>query len=335
MRQPRIRFISGQFLTAALLLAALLAAPVRTSAGSLSTSVIGMFPKQVGEFAYADLKAARKFAWFPQLRDQLLPSRFQQFEQFLRSAGVDPDTQVDELAWGGIGGITGGKVTGEEVVGVALGTFDPSSSEDHFKQQKLPMFDVHGYHLYAFGSGSGANDILFTFIDSNTAAFGHRPALEKLIDVRTGAAESLLTNDLLFPLINEANGSGVIWAVLDQSYARLGMQQLVPQAGQFPQAAAIINRIRAMTISVDADSGIDAHLQAVCSSTDDANLLAAALQAGLMYRRYQEAQDHPDLAGALDQVQVAPSGDRLKVDAPVSQDQIQSLIRTKTFAVHM
>ena len=221
------------------------------------------------------------------------------------------------------------------VFGVALGTFDPSSSEDHFKQQKLPMFDVHGYHLYAFGSGSGANDILFTFIDSNTAAFGHRPALEKLIDVRTGAAESLLTNDLLFPLINEANGSGVIWAVLDQSYARLGMQQLVPQAGQFPQAAAIINRIRAMTISVDADSGIDAHFQAVCSSTDDANLLAAALQAGLMYRRYQEAQDHPDLAGALDQVQVAPSGDRLKVDAPVSQDQIQSLIRTKTFAVHM
>jgi len=131
------------------------------------------------------------------------------------------------------------------------------------------------------------------------------------------------------------NGSGVIWAVLDQTYAHMGMQQLIPQASQFPQAATIISRISAMTILIEADSGIDAHFQAVCSSTDDANLLAAALQAGLMYRRYQEAQDHPDLAGALDEVRVAPSGDRLKVDAPVSQDQLLSLIRTHAFSSPM
>lgn len=332
MRQPVRRFIEISILMAGLFLCALAIAPQRASAGSLSTSIIGMFPKQVGEFAYADLKSARKFSWYPQLREQLLPSRFRDFEKFLVSAGVDPNTQVDELAWGGINGSKG---AAEEVVGVALGAFNPSSSEDRFKQQKLPMFDVHGYHLYAFGSGLAAGDILFTFIDSNTAAFGHRGALEKLIDVRTGVAESMLTNDQLFPLINEANGTGIIWGVLDKTYAHLAMQQLIPEASQFPQAATIINRIRAMTISIEADSGIDAHFQAVCSSTDDANLLAAGMQAALMMRRYQEAQQHPDLAGALDQVRVAPSGDRLKVEAPVSQDQLLSLIRTRTFAVPM
>jgi hypothetical protein len=93
--------------------------------------------------------------------------------------------------------------------------------------------------------------------------------------------------------------------------------------------------MRAMTISVAADSGIDAQFEAVCSSTDDANLLAAALQAGVMYRRYQEAQDHPDLASALDQVRVTPSGDHLKIDAPVTQDQLLGLIRTRAFAVPM
>jgi hypothetical protein len=328
MRKPIHRFIAIRYFIAAILLAAFVCAPQRASAGSLSTSVVGMFPKQVGEFAYADLKSARKFPWFPQLRDQLLPSKFRQFEQFLVTAGVDPNSQVDELAWGGIVS----KATGEQVVGVALGTFNPSSSEDRFKQQKLPMFDVHGYHLYAFGSGASAGDLFFMFIDSNTAAFGHRSALEKLIDVRTGVSESLLTNDLLFPLINEANGSGIIWAVLDQNYAHLAMQQLIPQASQFPQAAAIIARIKAMTIGVNADNGVDTRFQAVCNSTDDANLLAAALQAGLMYRRYQESQDHPDLAGALDQVRVSPSGDRLKVEAPVTQDQLLALIRTKAFA---
>lgn len=332
MRKQMRRFGTIAILTGGLLLAVLTGAPQRSYAGALSTGIIGMFPKQVGEFAYADLKSARQYSWFPQLREQLLPSRFRQFEQFLTSAGVDPNAQVDELAWGAI---TDAKGSSEEVVGVALGSFDPSSSEARFKQQKLPMFDVHGYHLYAFGSGSGSGDILFTFIDSNTAAFGHRKALEELVDVRTGAAESLLTNDQLFPLINEANGSGVIWSVLDKTYAHMAMQQLIPQASQFPQAAAIINRISAMTISAEADHGIDAHFQAVCASTDDANLLAAALQAGLMYRRYQEAQGNPDLAGALDQVRVAPSGDRLKVDAPVSQDQLLGLIRSRALAVSM
>jgi hypothetical protein len=332
MRQPNRRLMALSFWAVGLLFAARISTSPGASAGSVSPTITGMFPKQVGEFAYADLKSARQYPWFPQLREQLMPDRFREFEGFLTSAGVDPNSQVDELAWGIIAPSESG---GEEVVGVALGAFNPSSSEDRFKQQKLPMLDVHGYHLYAFGGGTGASDILFMFIDSNTAAFGHRAALEELIDVRMGVTDSLLMNDQLFPLINEANGSGVIWAVLDQHYTNVAVEQLLPQANQFPQAAKIISRLRAMIISVEADSGVDAHFQAVCDSPDDANLLAVALQASLLYRRHLEAKTHPELAGALDEVNVAPSGDRLVVEAPLSQDQLLSLIQTHAFAMPM
>jgi hypothetical protein len=332
VRQPNIRTFILTVLAAGSLLAILTAVPPRSSAGSVSTGVIGMFPKQVGEFAYIDMKTARKFPWFAQLREQMLPSRFREFEQFLTSAGIDPNTTVEEMAWAGL---PVSKSGGEEIVGVALGSFNPSSTEDRFKQQKLPFVTVSGYHLYAFGSGTGSGDILFTFIDSNTAAFGHRSALEELINVRMGGAQGLMTNDKMFPLINEANGSGIVWAVLDDSYTHLAMQQLLPQASQFPQASTIINRLHAMKIGVEADSGINVHFQAVCDSTDDANLLAAALQAGLMYRSYQEAQSNPDMARVLGQIHVTPAGDRLKVDAPFSQDQLGALIRSKTFAVPM
>lgn len=327
-----IRRFTVTILTAGFFVLAAAAIPKTSFAGSLSTEVIGMFPENVGEFAYADMKSARQYSWFPQLREQLLPSRFRQFEQFLISAGVDPNTQVDELAWAAI---RTPKTGSEQIMGVALGSFTPSSSEDRFKQQKLPMITIDGYHLYAYGSGAGPNDILFTFIDANTAAFGPRTALQQLIDVRNGAAQSLLDNAQLSPLIGEANGNGIIWAVLDKSYTHLAIHQLIPQAAQFPQAAPIINRMQAMTIDIQADSGVDAQFQAVCSSPADANLLAAGLQGALMLRRYQEAQANPDLANALDQVHVTPSGDRLKVDAPVSQDQLLSLIRTRAFAVPM
>lgn len=329
MKHSTIRSAIFAALAAALLLSTVSIAPKRAAAGTLSTAIIGMFPKNVGEFAYADLKAARKFPWFSQLSDQVLPPRFKQFEQFLGTSGVDPNSQVEEIAWANI---TSGK--GDDTVGIALGQFDPSASETKLKAQKVPVFEVQGFHLYAFGSGAAAGDILFVFFDANTAAFGNRSVLEHLINVRMGGEETLLTGKL-FPLISEANGNGIIWAILDKDHTHLAMQQLVPQASQFPQASAIIERMHAMIININADDGVDAHFQAVCDSVDDANLLSAAMQAGLMYRRYQEAQTNPALAKTIDQVRVTPSGDRLKVDAPVSQEQLMSLIQTKAFAAPM
>jgi hypothetical protein len=108
-----------------------------------------------------------------------------------------------------------------------------------------------------------------------------------------GSGESLLTNDALFPLISEANGGGIFWVALDKSNAHFAMQQLVPQATQFRQAAAVINRVDAIMIQVDADNGMDARFQVVCDSVADANLLGGALQAGVMFRRYEDANHSP------------------------------------------
>jgi len=332
-----------RILCAAILLLAISLTPAASRAGTLGTDTIGLFPKDVGEFAYADLKKARQFKWFPQLKEQMLPVRFRQFEQFLVSAGIDPNTQVEELAWalvpvtmttGDTSGNTG-VPTGEKIVGVALGQFNPATAETFFQAQKLPTFKVRGYTLFAFGSGTGQNDLFFFFLDSNTAAFGHRSELEKLIEVRFGGEEGLLRNDRFFPLINEANGHGVVWAVLNPAYARLAMQQLVPETAQFPQAAQLISKIQALVINVEASSGLDARFQAVCSTPDDANTFAALLQAGLLYRRYQERTANPDLAQLLDSARIVPRGDRLDVRFTLTDEQMLSLIRHNTFQVKM
>lgn len=314
-----------------ILLAALLC-PAASHAGTLSTSVIGLFPKDVNEFAYADLKAARKFKWFPQLKEQMLPSRFRQFEQFLVSAGIDPDTQVEELAWA-LRAPSG--ESGEMVVGVALGQFQPSSAEEYFKAQKLPLTKHRGFVLFSFGSGVGPNDIFFFFLDSNTAAFGHRSVLEQLIEVRYGGEESVLRNDQLFPLINDTNGRGLVWAVLDPVYTRIGMNQMVPEAAQFPEANNLFSKIRALTIRIEADRNVDANFQAVCGTPDEANVFAALLQAGLLYRRQQEIQGNPEFAKVLEDVRVTPSGDRLDVRMSLTEETLLALIRRATFAVKM
>src|SRR6202521_3193617 len=274
---PRSAAFRG--VAACLLCATILFAPKPARAGRLGADVIALFPKDVGEFAYADLKKARTLKWFPQLQEQMLPDRFRQFEKFLASAGVDPNSQVEELAWGlvaeGVTSKTEGTgssavPTGEQIVGVALGSYNPDSTEAYFKRQKLPTFKARNYTLYAFGTGAGPSDLFFLFIDSSTAAFGHRSVLEKMIEVRFGAEEGLLRNYKFFQLINEANGSGVVWAVLDPAYTRLAMQQLAPEVEQFPEAAKLVTRMQNMIINVNASSGIDGKFQAICGSPEDA-----------------------------------------------------------------
>src|SRR5258708_25111605 len=71
-----------------------------SSAQRVGADTIGLFPKNIGEFAYANLKQARSQKWFPQLQEQMLPERFRQFEKFLASAGSGTQFEVEEVRVG-------------------------------------------------------------------------------------------------------------------------------------------------------------------------------------------------------------------------------------------
>jgi hypothetical protein len=330
-----------KFIWIAALIAISSVLPRAARAGSLGSDILSMFPKESGELAYANLKEARAFPWFNQLKEQMLPAKFREFETFLSSAGVDPNTQVTELAWALVPSKStadsgGGSVpSSDQIVGIALGQFQPASAEAYFTSKKLPIVKIRTFSLFAFGGGSGPNDLFFFFIDSNTAAFGQRQQLEKMIGVRYGEGQGLYANTDFSALVDSANGSGTVWAVLNPAYTRLAMQQLVPETAQFPAAAQLTSKLKAMTISVKGGSGVDAKFEAVCGSADDANTFAALLTAGLMYRKYQVGNTNPDLGALLDSAQVAPAGDRLDVKLTLSDDQMQSLIKRNTFVVTM
>lgn len=340
----RERLAARGLLAAGFLLAVAMAMPKPAQAGRLGADMIGLFPKNVGEFGYADLKKARTLKWYPQLQEQLLPDRFRQFEKFLASTGNDPNTSVNEIAWALVAeGMTAkteatgsdAVPSGEEVVGIAIGNFNQDAADAYFKAQKLPTSKIHGYTLYAFGTGTGATDLFFFFIDPSTAAYGHRSILEKMIAVRFGDEDGLLRNDKFFKLVNEANTGSDVWVVTNPAYTRLAIQQLAPEVGQFPEAAKLVTRMQNTIINVNAGSDLEAKIQAVCGTTDDANTLGQLLQAGLLLKKYQTQKENPDLAGLLDQVHVTPGGDRVTLQMSLSDDQMASLIKRNTFSFKM
>jgi len=317
----------------ALLAVLVLVSPRSAQAGRLGLDLIALFPKDLGDFAYVNLKEARNEKWFAALQTQLLPEQLLQIRNFLLSARIDPDQRVNELAWGFIpastfpAGAGSFAPVGEQIVGLALGQYDPDSSEAYLTQKKVNTFRTHGCTLFALESSAGPNDLFLTFLDSGTMAFGHRVALEKMLEVRSGMGGSLSENQELFPLIDEANGTGAFWAVLDSAYSKLAMNQLAPEVSQIARSSKLLDRIRNLVLRVNRDNGINGQFQMVLRSTDDANLFGELLQAALLYERYK---NKAAFSNALDRAQIFPSGDRVTLRIALDENEVSSLMNDQS-----
>jgi hypothetical protein len=323
----------------AVLLASALSPVAR--AGSLTTEVVGIFPRDAVEFAFADLRQARSLAWFPQLQRQVLPDQLRQFEQLLASPGMARDSRIEELAWAVVpSGLQpqpsegNGAQNGDETFIVALGQFSPESTNAYFKAQKRTVVEVRNYFLYSMSGSSGDGGLFFCFVDSTVAVLGGLKQLERVIGILHGEEPSLLSNSDLAPLISQADRHSVIWGVLSAPGAQKEMKELLPLVEEFPQAQQLLSKVRAFTLEIDAGAGIESRFDAVCDSSDDADALGALLQADLGYQTSRAGRSSQDVTGFLDQAKVGPLGDRLDVTLDLTDDQVVGLLQRGTFSIH-
>jgi hypothetical protein len=308
-------------------------------AGALPTEVVGIFPPDVAEFAFADLQQARSLAWFPQLQRKVLPDELRQFELFLASPGMDRDSRVEQLVWALVPGSSAsqsaqGATDGQKTVIVALGQFSPESAAGYFKARKRTVVSERDHSLYPLNGGSGVGGTLVWFVNSTVAVLGERKELERVISISDNEEPNLLSNPSLAPLISRANPRSVIWGVLNASRANLEMQAILPALAGFSQSEQLFSKVHAFTIEIDSDLGTQSTFEAVCASADDANMFASLLQAALLYQASSTEQPKQDMTALLSQAKVAASTDHLDVTVALSDEQVVDLLRSNGLSSH-
>ncbi len=308
---------------AAALVAAIVLAPALAEATALDTSVVEMFPKEVTQISYLDLKTARQLPWFPIAEQTLLPLRLRKLEIFLSGTGLDVETQVDTLAWGTVSAT---KNHEEGMVGVAIGHFSPSAVETYFSDHNLPTFDQEGVRFLDIGGAPG--DLFLVFLDSTTAAFGERAALERLLAVRFQGNESFAENPVLYPLVRDTHQDSLTWTIWNKDYARTAVQHLLPQVSRVPQAALFLNDIQSMEFEVANSDDLSARSEIRCSTPTEAITLAALLQAGIVYRAHESAQSGSQPSGIFDEIRVTAYATRVEIEIPLGPDQLDSALRS-------
>jgi len=179
--------------------------------------------------------------------------------------------------------------------------------------------------------GFNCHDFYFVFLDSGTLAFGKLSLLEQMLEVRSGAQESILSNKVLYPLIHKVNGGGIFWGVLNDAGTRGALLQLLPEAANFPDVSRLISKMTAMTVNIDAGDELNAELD-VSAAPEDAVGLAQLMQAGLLFRQFQASQDDPQFAKILQDVTIVPGDAGIHISFDITSDQMVSLIQHNTFS---
>ena len=80
---------------------------------------LASFPADTQQVAYSNFAQLRSSPDYPQIRQHVLYQQFRGFQEFLRSVGIDPEKDVDEVMLGW----HGQSLSGPESFGVAAGTF--------------------------------------------------------------------------------------------------------------------------------------------------------------------------------------------------------------------
>jgi hypothetical protein len=217
----------------------------------------------------------------------------------------------------------------DQLLAIALGQFDTDASVALLERKNVATLDWHGHTLYACGAMH--HNFYLLFLDSGTVAFGNPTLLEHMLEVRSGTEESVLSNPVLFPLIQKSNGAAIFWGALNDAGTRAVLFQLLPEAANFADAATLIARMKALTVSMDGDDQLDIEFE-VSAEPETAVSLSQILQAGLLYRQFQASQEDPQFAKILQNVSIKSGGVGIQVRCEISSDQMLSLIQHNAFS---
>ena len=296
------------------------AAPLH--AQSLSNTVIGLYPPEAGELAFADLRTLRQSPHYKILHDSYLPARVRDLERQALTLGIDFEAQAQQLSWAYLISPSGGI----ELLSIAEGDFAPASVLDRARNMKLAASEVAGQTVLAMGQNDAGQAFALAFADPGKMVYGARDQVEALLTRAAQGAPGFLQNPTLAPLLTEANGRNTIWSVMDQRFAALEIRSIAPDVMGRPEAQTLLNNVRAAIARATLTTDLTSNATFLCTDASQAALLAAVAQAGFALYATQEANVNPDMASTLRAAVVQQSGERVDLKLDLNQSQVGTLL---------
>jgi hypothetical protein len=305
-----------------------LVCPAILSAQEFAHEALAVFPADTQQMVYTNLAQLRSSPDYPQLRDHVINQQLRYFQDFLRSVGINPEKDVDEvvLGWRGETSDTAG------FFGLANGRFQPDKVQAYYAQSQLTLLSYAGFDLYAFGSGYDPEDLFFAFLDPARAAFGRLPDLKALLEVRQGSANGLDSSPNFSSWEAELESTAPQWGILSGKAAtNLAVPWLYSGSSKpHVDLSAFLAPVRAVLYRVEWDGGFTSHLAIVCRDAQSASAMLTFVK--LLQSASQQPTTDPGggVPSIVQSMEASQNGSRVELSASGPVEALDQILRGNT-----
>jgi hypothetical protein len=287
-------------------------------AASLGTSARSVIPSEVQQIINVDYRRMRNSDTAMAMKAKLLPPNMKQFEDALKSIGVVPDRDLDQITLASFRT----KDHGLEIVGIAQGQFPRKKLTLRLAKQKIKGDKANGVLLYPMAGG-----MTMTFLDDYTMLFGDKPAVEASLNARDNSSESLNANSQIADMIPSVE-AGTVWSVLDAAGTQTMMKTALGTASELGEYETVKKRLTGSRYTMDFDRGVDFNLNVVTSDNVTAATLSSLLKAGLMFKKMNAS---PTEKLAMENTTVDSDSSKLVVHFKADDKSFQQLLESPMF----
>ncbi len=303
---------------AAILFFVLLLCGLPALAVPLGTSARAVIPADVQQIITVDYRALKNSPTALAMKAKVLPDSLKEFETSLKSLGIDPDNDVEQLTFASFRANKN-----VQIIGLAQGNFP---TDKILARMKVKKMKPEKYHMSDVWAMAGGQDM--TFLDKSTVLFGTKQAVKAALDARDGEAPSLTSNSQIADMIGAVD-SGQVWSVLDQAGTQNMLHSTLGDAAKLADYDMVKKRLLGSRYTMDFNRGMTFNLDVVTSDSMTAATLASLLKAGVMFRK-MNAQGVEKVA--LDSVTVDNDSANLKLRFRSDEKQFQALVQSDLFS---
>lgn len=287
-------------------------------ASSLGTAARSVIPVQVQQIINVDYRRMKGSDTAMAMKAKLLPENMKQFEDALKSIGVVPDRDLEQITLASFRPKTGGL----NIVGIAQGQFSLKTLKLRLAKQKIKGEKEGDVVLYSMSGG-----MTMTFLDDLTMLFGDKSAVQASLDARDNSGQSLNANSEITNMIASVD-SGTVWSVLDASGTQTMMQTVLGAAASLTEYDTVKKKLLGSRYSLDFDHGVDFNLNVVTSDSVTAATLSSLMRAGMLFKK-QSASPSEKLA--IEDTTVDSDAGRLVVHFKADDRSFQALLDSPMF----
>jgi hypothetical protein len=287
----------------------------------LSSSARTVIPADLQQLISVDYRAIHDSPTATALKTQIMSAQqnLEQFETALKGIGINPDKDVDTLAFASFRtakqGIKG--------VGVAAGPFAMKTVLKKMTVQKIKPMKYRQANIYPMDGG-----FVMTFLDDSTLLFGEISAVKIALDTRDGEVLGLDTNQTMADMMSSVD-SAPVWSILDQLGTQNVMRSALGDAAKIADFDTIKKRLLGSRYTMSFSGGVNFDLTVVSSDSMSAATLSSLVKAGLLYKKMSASATEKV---AMDNTSVDSDGSDVNFHFKSTDQQFQSIMHSDLFA---